>query len=162
MIPFTLLWGGFVVFWLLAVSGIWGIFRNSSGALEYFGLIWGSALVLIGQYMIWGRFIHLRWRKQRTVYALTNRRALIVESGFRNRKSCSAFFAELSMLDKHVRPDGIGSISFGGPVIGQWRRRGIPPRPPTFDDVDQVDTVYQIAIRLRDQARKPEGAVLSR
>ena len=43
------------------------------------------------------------------------------------------------MLDKRVRSDGIGSISFGGPVTGEWRwGKGNPPRCPTVDDIDSV------------------------
>jgi hypothetical protein len=56
------------------------------------------------------------------------------------------------MMDKSVRSDGIGSIAFGGPVTGYWQwGRGNPPRPPTFDDIDDVNSVYQIAARLQEQ-----------
>src|SRR5947208_14608558 len=34
------------------------------------------------------------------------------------------------------------SISFGGPVSGEWRwGRNNPPRPPTFDDIDSAHSV---------------------
>ena len=160
MIPFSLLWGGFAIFWLLGASGIWRIWTNAPGrTFQYFGLIWGTPFVLAGQYMIWGRFVYRRWKKQRTYYALTNRRAVIVEGGLRGRASSSAYFENLPMVEKRVRTDGIGSISFGGPVRGEWQLgRANPPRPPTFDDVDAVESVYQIVIRLHGQARKSAGA----
>jgi len=155
LIPFSLLWGGFAIFWLLGASGIWDIWTNRpSRSFQYFGLIWGTPFVLAGQYLIWGRFLHERWKKQRTYYALTSRRALIVHLGIRHRSSSSAYFEHLSVVGKEVRPDGNGRISFGGPVVGQWRwGRNNPPRPPTFDDVDDADSVYQIVARLHDKAR---------
>jgi hypothetical protein len=71
--------------------------------------------------MIWGRFVYARWKKRRTFYALTNRRALIVQNGIKGRTSSSAYFENLSVVEKRVRSDGIGIISFGGPVTGEWR-----------------------------------------
>jgi hypothetical protein len=152
-VPFSLMWGGFAIFWLVGASGIWDIWTHRPDrTFQYFGLIWGTPFVVMGQYMIWGRFLYRRWKKQRTYYALTNLRALIVEGGFGSRASSSAYFETLTLVDKRVRRDGIGSISFGGAVTGEWRwGRGNPPRPPTFDD---VDSVYQAAVRLHDRARK--------
>jgi len=153
LIPFSLLWGGFAIFWLLAASGIADIFTSHPDrGFQWFGIIWGTPFVLIGQYIIWGRFLHARWKKQRTYYALTNRRALILERGIKGRSATSAFFEKLSMIDKSVRDDGIGSISFGGPVRGEWQwGKGNPPQSPTFDDVDNADSVYQLAARLQSQ-----------
>jgi hypothetical protein len=133
-IPFGLMWGGFAIFWLIAASGLWNIFQNKTNhPFEIFAAIWGTPFVIAGQYLIWGRFIYQRWRKKRTYYALTNRRALIVEHGFRNRTSSSAFFDSVPTVDKRVRYDGIGSISFGGPVSGEWTmgKKNKPP-PPTY------------------------------
>jgi hypothetical protein len=66
------------------------------------------------------------------------------------------------MVGKWVRRDGIGSISC--PVQGgDWRwGKNNPPRCPTFDDIDNVDSVYQIAVRLREQALKPGALASSR
>jgi len=156
MIPFSLMWGGFAIFWLLAASGLWGIWSNHPDrSFQWFGVIWGTPFVVVGQYLIWGRFLYARWKKKQTYYAITNRRALIVEHGLRSRKLTAASFETLPMIDKRVRSDGIGSIAFGGPVTNQWRSgKNNPPRPPTFEDVDGADAVYQIAIRVQDRSRK--------
>jgi hypothetical protein len=159
MIPFSLLWGGFAIFWLLGASGIWGVWAHRpSPSFQWFGVIWGTPFVLVGQYMIWGRFVYSRWKKRRTYYALTDRRALIIREGLGNRTTSSAYFESTVAVDKRVRSDGIGSISFGGPVTSEWSwGKNIPPRCPTFDDIDQVDTVYQIVTRLQGQARNPSA-----
>jgi hypothetical protein len=156
MIPFSLMWGGFTIFWLLGASGTGGFsHRAPDKSFEWFGWIWGSAFVLIGQYMIWGRFVHAYWKKQRTFYALTTKRALIIVNGLRDRTASSAYFETTPIIEKSVRRDGIGSICFGGPVTGEWKMgRTRTPRPPTFDDVDSADSVYQTAARLRDQIQK--------
>jgi hypothetical protein len=154
-IPFSLIWGGFAIFWLVGATGIWDIWVNRPNkTFEYFGLIWGTPFVLVGQYLIWGRFLYARWRKRGTYFALTNRRALIVYQGIKTRLSSSAYFEHLAMVDKRVRSDGNGCISFGGPVRGEWQwGKNNPPRPLTFDDVDDADSVYQIVARLHDKAR---------
>jgi hypothetical protein len=163
MIPFSLLWGGFAIFWLLGASGIWDIWSNRpTQRFQWFGIIWGTPFVVIGQYMIWGRFIYAWWKKGRTYYAITNRRALIVQGGWGSRTVSSAYFESISMIDKRVRRDGTGSISFGGPVTGEWRPKNSAPRAPTFDDVDDVDFVYQIASRQLGQNRTPAQPTSSR
>ena len=62
------------------------------------------------------------------------------------------------MIDKRIRSNGTGDTSFGGPVTDEWQFGGRrnTPRPLTFDDLDDVGSVYSIAIRLNDQARKSE------
>jgi hypothetical protein len=163
-IPFSLLWGGFAIFWLLGAAGIWDVFTNKpQHTFQYLGIIGGAPFVLIGQYMIWGRFAYQAWKKRRTLYALSGRRALIVVQGLNGRTSSSAYFDNMPIIDKRVRADGIGSISFGGPFRGTWQGgRNRPPRPPTFDDVDSIEPVYQLAIRLRDDASRPAPATASR
>jgi hypothetical protein len=108
VIPFSLLWDGFAIFWFLGASGL-GDFstHRPDKTFQWFGVIWGTPFVLAGQYLIWGRFIYNRWRKQRTYYALTNRRALIVEHGFSGRKGSSSYFENMTMVDKWVRRDAL-------------------------------------------------------
>jgi hypothetical protein len=64
MIPFTLMWGGFSVFWEFKAV--------SSGGPLFFDL-WGVPLVLVGLYMIVGRFFSEAMLRSRTYYGLTRR-----------------------------------------------------------------------------------------
>jgi hypothetical protein len=156
-IPLSLMWGGFAIIWFLGASGIWNLWSNRPGStFEWFGVVWGTPFVVVGQYMMWGRFVYRRWEKQRSYYALTNKRAMILRKGIRGRSCSSASFDSLPLLDKRARANGNGNISFGGPVTGGWQWRHAP-RPLTFDDLDDADSVHRIAIRLYEAARKTDA-----
>jgi hypothetical protein len=159
-IPFSLMWGGFAIFWLLGASGILAMGRSHSDrTVQYFGLLWGAPFVLIGQYLIWGRFVAAGWKKKRTYYALTNYRALILEDGLLGRRSTGVRFDNLSLIDRRIRPDGVGAISLGGPITAQWQwGKRNQTRPPSFEDIDNVELVYQNLLRLQEQSRKPSVA----
>jgi hypothetical protein len=151
LIPFSLLWGGFAIFWEGAV--IWGSSSGPSGAPIFF-LLWGVPFVLVGQYLIWGRFLVKRWDKGRTVYALTNQRVLVL----RGRSLQSMFVNQLPSLDQSIRHDGSGTLEFGssGPPLGYgvWANTGMDVfgfgrGALAFYDIPEVAQVY----RLVNQAR---------
>jgi hypothetical protein len=103
MIPFSLLWGGFAFFWEWSVV--------TSGAPPFF-MLWGVPFVLMGIYLIVGRFFVEAWERTRTHYAVTNERVLIVGGLFRpTTKSVSLRAMSEMSLTEHS--NGEGSIHFG-------------------------------------------------
>lgn len=72
LVPFSILWAGFAVFWEVGVI-------TSGGPL--FFVLWGIPFIAMGAFITVGRFIAKRARKRRTWYAITTNRVLIVESG---------------------------------------------------------------------------------
>jgi len=160
LIPFSLLWGGFAIFWEAAAAGFWGMGRGARGP-ELFMMIWGVPFVLAGQYFIWGRFICQAWKKKRTHYAVTNRRVIVVQNGWK-RQMASAYLDALPTLTKEEGSSGIGTLRFAQaePAWSGRRRRGWGDwdamnvgSVPTFVDIEDVQSVYQLVSELREKAR---------
>jgi hypothetical protein len=157
LIPFSLFWGGFTIFWELIASGFWGS-KGGAGAPSFF-LIWGIPFVLVGQYLIWGRFLYVAWLKKRTNYAVTNRRVVVVQDGW-SRRVASAYLDTLPTIVKEGASSGTGVLRFA-PVAPSWStRQGWGAwnvmnvgEVPTFMDIDDVDSVYRLVSDLREKAR---------
>jgi len=138
MIPFSLLWGGFAIYWESSVL--------SSGAPGFFDL-WGIPFVAVGLYMIFGRFIVDAWVRSRTIYGVTDRRALLLRRAFGETLNAVP-------LDQNVRlraeANGVGSIEFGQPtsMFSGNRNSGFwtPALAPgvRFIGIDNVRDVYRL------------------
>jgi hypothetical protein len=162
-IPFSLLWGGFAIFWEWMATGHLGHNSHGNAPTFFFGL-WGIPFVVIGQYMIWGRFVYTAWKKRRTYYAVTNKRVFVVNTG-RTRKVTDAYFQNLSGASLSTRSDGIGTIDFS-PVPGtlqnwgmttnrNWGSQlGVDLSRLAFFDIPDVRNVYQLIQTQREHATK--------
>ena len=158
MVPFSLLWGGFAIFWEAGVLGYWGN-GPRSGTPSLFMAIWGIPFIVIGQYMIWGRFVYDAWLKRRTYYALTNRRVLVLQEGWK-RKTSSMYMEAIPTIVREGTT--VGTLWFGTkyPVIagrGQ-KTRGMSrfdvKDVPVFADIDDVNSVHRLAEELREKAKR--------
>src|SRR5579871_1105099 len=161
-IPFSLLWGGFALFWEAGVTGILASSRYPYVHIHVplFLALWGIPFVLVGQYFIWGRFFYAAWLKEKTFYAVTDRRVLVVQNGFK-RQMASAYLDALPNLTKEVRGDGIGTIRFSPslPMAGASNRgwgalNGLAVgAAPIFVDVKDADSLYNLILDQRDKLR---------
>jgi hypothetical protein len=68
LLPFTIAWAGFAVFWEVEAG--------ASGAPVFF-LLWGTMFFAMGTYITLGRFVVKARRKRRTIYVLTDQRAIV-------------------------------------------------------------------------------------
>jgi hypothetical protein len=157
LIPVSLLWGGFAIFWEAGVSGIWG---TSPRGPWTFGMLLGIPFVLAGQYLIWGRFFYAAWLKKRTHYAVTNRRVIVVQDGWR-RQIAAAYLDSLRSLVKDGGSNGFGILRFDEPLsmwadknqrLRRWNEVSIQGMP-RFVDIEDVDSVYRLVSDLRERAR---------
>jgi hypothetical protein len=157
LIPFSLLFGGFAIFWEWSVLRIPNAQQLASG----FFALWGIPFIVVGQYLIWGRFLYEGWLKRRTYYGVTNLRVLIVQEGWR-RKASSTYLELLPGIEKEGQ--GTGTLSFGprlpsfggrGQTLRGWSRVSLGP-VPTFADIDDLETVYATIANLKQRARKEQ------
>jgi len=154
LVPFSLLWGGFALFWEAGVLGLIG----GDGQAPTFFALWGIPFVLVGQYMIWGRFVYKAYKNRRTFYALTNQRALIL-STTRSRQMQTVFLHQVPTINKTVRRDGSGVLQFGSSpnwAAAAYANSGVDflggrsgPAAPAFYDIPDVEGVYQLVMRLK-------------
>ena len=133
LIPFSLLWGSFAIFWEVSV-----LKTPSPG----FFAIFGAPFVLAGLYMIVGRFFSDSYIRSKTAYGVTNRRAILISGVFsRTVKSLPLhMLSDLSMTEKR---DGSGTITFG-PVhpAARWTGGGGQNATPSFEMIVSAKDVY--------------------
>jgi hypothetical protein len=157
VIPFSLLWGGFAIFWEAGVLGLWGT-SSTRGGEPIFMQLWGVPFIVIGQYMIWGRFLVDAWKKRQTFYAVTNRRVIVIQNLW-NRRTAAAYIDTLPTIDRESRSDGIGTLRFNErpSVFGRRQKASgswdssIVDGVPVFRDIDDIETVYRLVADLRNK-----------
>jgi hypothetical protein len=98
MVPFSLPWAEFAIFWEAGVLGYWGN-GPRNGHAPWFMVPWGIPFVVIGQYMVWGRFFYDAWLKRRTYYAITNRRVVVLQEGWKH-KSSGMYLETIPMIER--------------------------------------------------------------
>jgi hypothetical protein len=116
LVPFSVIWGGFAIFWELAKLGISFKASNSSNSTNnsppIFFALFGLLFVVIGLYFIFGRFIYKRKYKEKTWYLVTNKRVFVINTLW-GTKVEAAKIDSIPSYNKSVRSDGIGTITFG-------------------------------------------------
>lgn len=138
LIPFSVLWGGFAVFWNVSV---W-----STDAPLFFKLF-GLPFLIIGLYVIFGRFFVESWLRRRMRYAVTNQRIIIQSGGRSTVKSLD--INRLSSLELHEKSDCSGTIRFDNSF--NWMSAGgFGIWQPSLDsslrflDIENVGSVYEL------------------
>ena len=135
-IPFSLLWGGFAIFWEINVL-------RTTGPNAGFMSIWGIPFVLVGLYLIVGRFFADAYVRARTFYGLTDRRAIII-SGVFSRAITSLPLRTLTDISLEERPDRSGTILLAHPQPqSRMRWPGMSQySTPAFEMISEAKTVY--------------------
>jgi hypothetical protein len=147
LIPFSIVWCGFVAFWEATVIAV-----NAPLLFK----LWGVPFILVGLYLLAGRFFIDAWLRDHTRYAVTNRRILITRSG-RFAALVALDRDKLPMMEVQERRDGNGTITFGQAppqlVIGPARR----PRTPTLPQFVAIDNVRHVfhLIQQRQHTAEP-------
>lgn len=138
LIPFSLMWGGFALFWEFMA------FRAEA---PFFFRLWGVPFVLVGLYFIAGRFFWDARRRARTVYAVTDRRIILVDGGLA-RSTRTLNLRTLSEITLSERRDGSGDVVLGSTPFGTRFVRGNWPgaatQVPTLEFLPRAREVYDL------------------
>ncbi len=140
-IPFSLIWAGFAVFWLVTAM-------RSNAAPEF--VLFGVPFVLIGVYIVIGRFLVEAKQRASTLYAVTPQR-VIITSGLFAKKVKSLNLKTISDLSLSESSDGRGTITFGAqhPFAAMFGDMSSWPGAeqylgPRFDLVQDARHVYEL------------------
>ena len=124
MIPFSLMWGGFAIFWEASVLGLIPLSNHGTHPphpAPIFMAIFGIPFVLIGLYMIIGRFFFDAMSRKKTWYGVTDRRLIVLKSIFSS--SVNSFdYANLPNLNLVERGDHSGDTATSVAAAGDKSR----------------------------------------
>jgi hypothetical protein len=155
MIPFSLLWAGFTVFWEYSV-----VHSNA----PVFMVIWGIPFIVAGLYLVVGRFFLDSYLRGRTLYAITDQRALIVGGGFGHQVR-SLPLRNLAEVNLKENGDGSGSIVLGGANPFNYMFAGTPwpgagkRFAPSFDSIVDARKVYGVLQEAQRLASSPASSI---
>ncbi len=151
MVPFSVLWCGFAIFWE------WSVLQapKAPGFFPLFGI----PFVAIGLYIVIGRFFVEEKQRSKTFYAVTNERILII-SGVLARRVKSLALRTLSDLSLSEISGGKGTISFGGGSPFANFFGGMPGWPgseaytgPRFDLISDARSVFEVIRKAQGESK---------
>ncbi len=149
MLPFSLLWGLIVLGWETTV-----IVNDSTRNTILFPLF-GIPFVILAIYLLVVRLFVRRWMRARTVYVVTDQRAIsIVPSLWGGREhSSTIWLASHPNVKQSIRRDGSGTIYIGSFLFSRRWAAGDPSWPGsgwgargtmTFVNIKDVFQVYEL------------------
>ena len=134
-VPFSLLWGGFAIVWesLVIVHG------------PIFFRIWGIPFVLVGLYLIAGRFYVDAYRRAHTVYGVSDRAVYISIDGYFPKTLVFTANALATIEVKRESAD-VGSLTFGrNPgMVSNYGWNVWQSSAPQFAGIADIDRVYAL------------------
>ena len=144
LIPFSLMWSGFVFFWEYSV-----ITMPDS---HFFFALFGIPFVLVGCYVLFGRFFFDAFVRKHIFYAVTSERIILI-SGFFRQQVKSLNIRNLQEITLKESSNRRGSISFDSTLpLMNWMR-GVYPMGGTagafqMNHIENAKSVYRLIRKL--------------
>ncbi len=138
MIPFSLFWASFAFFWeFMAIK---------MGA-PFFFMLFGIPFILIGIYMVAGRFLVDARIRKNIRYGITPNH-IIIQSGLSGKHVRSINIRTLDDISFTEKPDGSGTILLGSEEPANTPGRNISRKNvPSLEFIPDVKRVYNIIIK---------------
>lgn len=142
---------------LLSLSAAFGFSNwDPSDAIPLLG---GLVFLVVGQYLIWGRFVIALWKKRRTFYAVTTQRVIVVQN-LRQRTVLCSYIDTMPEIMRSGRLREVSTLRFakqGSFLVSEQNLRIWDPffleESPAFVDLEEADGVYHLVAALRAKAR---------
>jgi len=100
--------------------------------------LWGIPFVLVGLYISFGRFVVDAKKRAATVYAVTDRRVLIITRFF-GKKVVTLLRSRLPEISVSEHRDGRGTLTFGPETTARGQ-----PASPAFEFIADPKTVLAL------------------
>jgi len=139
-IPFSLFWSGFAFFWFITAAKIGGLFA-----------LFGVPFVIVGIYLLAGRFYLDARKRKNTLYGITDKR-VIIKSGVFNREVQSLNIKAIPQLTLSLKSDSSGTISFSPsnyPFMNSNQYSPFMKQPPCLEFIDNAQEVYDLIVKLQ-------------
>lgn len=151
IILFGIPWTAFAVFWTYMASGPLRNTHHNPGPIGYLFPLFGVPFILIGLAMLSSPF-WLRRMAARTVYVLTDRRAILFTGGLRRGSMTVRSFQpdQLRQLQRNQNSDGTGDLIFTQD-IDTGKNGNQYPRDVGFIGIRDVKQVEELVRNLAAQ-----------
>jgi hypothetical protein len=154
MIPFSIVWGGFSIVWeVVAISAFVDSLEGSFDPFVLIFPIFGIPFVIIGAYMMVGRFIADARERERTYYGITDRNVIIITGKEQNIRVLP--LASLQEVMVRERRDGSGTIMLESPLAtlalddDTSSSKTKKPEPPAITMIPNVRVAYEVLLEAR-------------
>lgn len=142
MVPFSLFWCGFVIYW-----------TYNAMQIEFIFGLFGVPFVVIGLIIVFGRFIIDAKKRENTVYGITENR-IVIKSGIFSKNIESLNIKTLSNLSLREESDGTGTITLGAEPMGTQFAEGMDWWPgvklaPKLRMIPNARSVYDRIVKLQ-------------
>ena len=134
MVPFGIMWLGFSLFWETAAV--------KSGAHWFFPL-WGLPFIAVGLYLLFGRWIHTAYLRDKTFYVVTSKK-IMIKQGSRISMHDGR---DLPPMDIEIHKNGNGTILFVTEVYRRGRRHRTYFELANLRDVAQAQNAISMMER---------------
>lgn len=134
LIPFSIIWCGFAIFWVIIASKTSGLFA-----------LFGIPFVIIGLILVFGRFIIDSKQRENTYYGLTKHR-IIIKSGIFSKSVKSLNIRTLSDIEYNEKNDGSGTIVIGpkNPMMMTGNGMNFLPGMKANSQLDLIQNVRKV------------------
>lgn len=136
IIPFSLFWTGGSLFF---------VFVGAAAGAPLIFQLFGLPFVLIGLYLLVGRFFYERWQRRNTYYAVTPKRVLIKTTVF-PATTTSISLTSVSEISTQPRSGGRGDV-----ILQSLSGSGQGTVVPRLENLAQFRDVYETVLAAQSK-----------